>query len=152
MFYVIKGYIYIYPRLPTTITLIGFTESTKDFTLQTPGQPYFNGLGSLGYTVHIYYMSKMILTCKFQHLKALSPATRVTQIGCPSHTCRPPLVHPQSESADGMVRGPERELGRWQRPSWRSWRVGRGLGTQLDVGTHTHTQHPGFLSWTCKHL
>ena len=36
------------PRLPTTINLIGFTESTKEFTLQTPGQPVLNGLGSLG--------------------------------------------------------------------------------------------------------
>ena len=37
------------PRLPTTINLIGFTESTKDFRLQKPGQPFlFNGLGSLG--------------------------------------------------------------------------------------------------------
>ena len=24
-------------------------ESTMDFTLQTPGQPFLNGLGSLGY-------------------------------------------------------------------------------------------------------
>ena len=30
-----------YPRLPTTIILIGFTESTKDVTLQKPGQPFF---------------------------------------------------------------------------------------------------------------
>ena len=29
------------PRLPTTINLIGFVESTKDFTLQKPGQPFF---------------------------------------------------------------------------------------------------------------
>ena len=41
-------YIYIYfflkslvPRLPTTINLIGITESTKDFTTQTPGQKLF---------------------------------------------------------------------------------------------------------------
>ena len=31
----------MFPRLPTTINLIGFTESTKDFTLQKPGQPFF---------------------------------------------------------------------------------------------------------------
>ena len=36
------------PRLPTTMNLIGFTESTKDFTRQKPGQPFLNGLGSLG--------------------------------------------------------------------------------------------------------
>ena len=29
------------PRLPTTINLIGFMESTKDLTLQKPGQPFF---------------------------------------------------------------------------------------------------------------
>ena len=29
------------PRLPTTITLIGFMKSTRDFTLQKPGQPFF---------------------------------------------------------------------------------------------------------------
>ena len=31
----------IYPRLPTTKHLIGFMESTKDFKLQKPGQPFF---------------------------------------------------------------------------------------------------------------
>ena len=31
---------HIYPRLPGQ-PLIGFTESTKDFTLQKPGQPFF---------------------------------------------------------------------------------------------------------------
>ena len=36
-------------RLPTTIIFIGFTKSTRDFTIQKPGQPlFFNGLGSLG--------------------------------------------------------------------------------------------------------
>ena len=29
------------PRLPTTINLIGFMKSTRDFTLQKPGQPFF---------------------------------------------------------------------------------------------------------------
>ena len=38
---------FIYPRLPTAINLIGFTESTKDFTLQKPGQPFL-----LVYLVH----------------------------------------------------------------------------------------------------
>ena len=38
----------LYPKLPTTINLIGCTKSTKDFTLQTPGQQLFNDLGSLG--------------------------------------------------------------------------------------------------------
>ena len=28
-------------RLPTTINFIGFTESTKDFTLQKPGVSHF---------------------------------------------------------------------------------------------------------------
>ena len=37
----------VYPsyRLLTTINLIGFTEATKGFTLQKPGQPFFKGLG-----------------------------------------------------------------------------------------------------------
>ena len=36
------------PRLPTTIKLIGFTKSTRDFTLQKPVQTFSNGLGTLG--------------------------------------------------------------------------------------------------------
>ena len=37
---------------PTTINLIGFMESTKDFTLQKPDRSHFlKGLGSLGYTL-----------------------------------------------------------------------------------------------------
>ena len=35
-----KTHPYIFPRLPT-INLMGFTESTKDFTLQHPGQHFF---------------------------------------------------------------------------------------------------------------
>ena len=30
-----------FPRLPTTINFIGFTESTKDFTRQKPGRSHF---------------------------------------------------------------------------------------------------------------
>ena len=36
------------PRLPTTINLIGFTESTKDSTVQHQVNHFLNGLGSLG--------------------------------------------------------------------------------------------------------
>ena len=39
---VMSGFqVHILPRLPTIINLdlLGFTESTKDFTLQKPGQP-----------------------------------------------------------------------------------------------------------------
>ena len=47
-------------RLPTTIDLIGFTESTKDFTLQKPGQPclmVLEGSGRVYITVYSMWKS-----------------------------------------------------------------------------------------------